>query len=585
MNSTVFRKRLDELKNELIAKKLPDLSGELFLLFKETGNRIEYERVYFERRRFLAVYGLSACFFEKEKDSPAREMTFSEEDRIKLNEVLRNILSEETWALPAHCNLSDPDWRHTVDLFACETASALAVICDRASGFLDEDVKNGIVSEIGKRVICPMFLEDRKFGFECAAHNWNAVCMGSVGIVLLFMGERFLDEASLNDALQRVRKSLKVYIDKAFSDDGASLEGLGYYNYGMSFFVAFAKRLYEKTGGKEDLFNDLKIERIAAFPSKMYFKNGSSVNFSDAATDEKLHPGMMRHLFKHTEKCYDIPHDAYFSFDSDSCYRFVSLYDDVENEISEGFGDTEETKLPESRVDFLEKAEWLIAESENSCGLAIKGGSNDEPHNHNDVGHFIYVAGNRFISADLGAGEYTRDYFGDGRYGILCCSSFGHSLPVIDGQGQKAGKEHRADSFSVVRQGISGGQDEETAEIAIDMTSAYDIPYVTRVARNVTFGLESGKLTVTDTVISERAVDAKTRIISFGDIKKFLTVTGKCGTDPLQGVFVKQDVFSDHFGNKRDVNIYEIEMEESNADLKERDNCGFVYRASYVLHP
>ena len=40
---------------------------------------------------------------------------------------------------------------------------------------------------------------------------------------------------------------------------------------------------------------------------------------------------------------------------------------------------------------------------------------------------------------DLGAGEYTKEYFHDGRYRILCNNSFGHSVPVIDGEGQKEG--------------------------------------------------------------------------------------------------------------------------------------------------
>ena len=243
----------------------------------------------------------------------------------------------------------------------------------------------------------------------------------------------------------------------------------------------------------------------------------------------------------------------------------------------EGLENKEDLKLSGSRMDILEKAEWLIAESENSCGLAIKGGSNDEPHNHNDVGHFIYISGDKVISADLGAGEYTRDYFGDGRYGILCCSSLGHSLPVIDGQGQKAGKQHRADVFSVVRHGISDGKREEAAEITIDMTSAYDMPYITNVTRKVVFGLKEGRLTVPDTVTSDKPADVKTRIVSFIDISGNLSAAGD--------FLAKRDVFSDHFGNKRDVNIYETEMEESNADLKERDNRGFVYRASYVLHP
>ena len=51
------------------------------------------------------------------------------------------------------------------------------------------------------------------------------------------------------------------------------------------------------------------------------------------------------------------------------------------------------------------------------------------------------------LLTDLGAGEYTRDYFSDGRYGILCNRSLGHSVPLINGQEQCAGKEYAADAF------------------------------------------------------------------------------------------------------------------------------------------
>ena len=65
-----------------------------------------------------------------------------------------------------------------------------------------------------------------------------------------------------------------------------------------------------------------------------------------------------------------------------------------------------------------------------SDAFAIKGGNNGEPHNHNDVGSFLYFIGEEEIISDLGAGEYTKAYFGPERYSVLCCSSRGHSVPI-----------------------------------------------------------------------------------------------------------------------------------------------------------
>lgn len=55
--------------------------------------------------------------------------------------------------------------------------------------------------------------------------------------------------------------------------------------------------------------------------------------------------------------------------------------------------------------------------------MAAKGGNNGEPHNHNDVGSFFYLVGDEMLLTDLGAGEYTKEYFHEGRYRILCNNS------------------------------------------------------------------------------------------------------------------------------------------------------------------
>lgn len=52
-------------------------------------------------------------------------------------------------------------------------------------------------------------------------------------------------------------------------------------------------------------------------------------------------------------------------------------------------------------------------------GIAFKGGNNDEPHNHNDIGSFLLTVEGEVFLTDLGCGEYTKEYFQpDTRYDI-----------------------------------------------------------------------------------------------------------------------------------------------------------------------
>ena len=93
---------------------------------------------------------------------------------------------------------------------------------------------------------------------------------------------------------------------------------------------------------------------------------------------------------------------------------------------------------PQEQVIFLSEAEWAIKRRGNNT-LVIKGGYNDEPHNHNDVGSFMIVAKNDGIPiADLGVGIYRKETFDpELRYTLLNNASFGHSVPIINGKYQK----------------------------------------------------------------------------------------------------------------------------------------------------
>jgi hypothetical protein len=123
--------------------------------------------------------------------------------------------------------------------------------------------------------------------------------------------------------------------------------------------------------------------------------------------------------------------------------------------------------------------------------LLALAGSNDVPHNHNDVGSFIYFARGAPLLTDPGAPRYTAKTFGPRRYEILFCRSRGHSVPVVNGAEQSAGGRFRG-TLEVHK---ADGAGEKRA--VIDMTRAYDVKGLKKLVRELTLR-EDGSLRVAD---------------------------------------------------------------------------------------
>ena len=83
-----------------------------------------------------------------------------------------------------------------------------------------------------------------------------------------------------------------------------------------------------------------------------------------------------------------------------------------------------------------------------SLFLAMKGGHNDESHNHNDVGSFIVYADGQPLLIDPGTGEYTSKTFSSGRYSIWTMQSQYHNLPRINGCDEKEGRQFAAQAVN-----------------------------------------------------------------------------------------------------------------------------------------
>ena len=454
--------RLAFAADELLKEETPAISEKLWEIFETTGERLSFERVYFARRKRLSVFS-SLCIEGIAGDDIAE----------KLNAIIMDICKEVSWALPAHVNRKIEGWETTVDLFSCETAEALSEIAFSLRDVLPDDVKNSIITEVMRRVMRP-FTDRRPYAdWEQSSMNWNAVCNGSIGMAAIYLlrlqGTLIVpkDRIMLERLIERTRVNIAFYPD-GFSDEGVCFEGMGYYTYAMTFFCAYEKLLREYMSEwhnkslAEDLLKNEKVKRMAAFQKACYFPNGKTVCFSDSDENERFRVGLACFFEDEYGGAMFPPMISAAEYDSDDCYRFMMINRDLcwsaeylkKRGKSENFGretcrGNEDTREITGGVYVFPKAQWLICHGRKGGVFAIKGGHNDEPHNHNDIGSFIYIKEGRTYFADIGAGEYTADYFGEGRYGILNNSSEGHNVPLVDGHLQKAGREHCCDMFSV----------------------------------------------------------------------------------------------------------------------------------------
>ncbi|MNC20555.1 hypothetical protein D3C75_685100 [compost metagenome] len=257
---------------------IPELTYSLFTIFAKTGSRLEYERVYFQRRKILNTAVLLSLL-EPEQ-----------EEHLKLVcEILWSVCGEYTWCLPAH--LSEKGVMETIDLFSAETGFALSEIrCllgDRMPALLQARVKD----EVYKRLIAP-YLTSGPYHWETAAHHWSAVCAGSIGAAALLLTK---DTETLTNIIIKVQSSLECYL-QGFGDDGACLEGLGYWNYDFGYFVYYADLLRRRSRGKLDWFQLNKVCSIAKLQQKSILGGKSAAHFSDSQQTGDVFLGLSYYL-------------------------------------------------------------------------------------------------------------------------------------------------------------------------------------------------------------------------------------------------------------------------------------------------
>lgn len=433
-----------------------------FAEFKTNGNRTRYEAVCFARRRQLAALVMAEIIEGKGRFT------------ADIVNGLGSFCEETWWGIPAHYNKRFPVASdQTVDLFNAETAGLIAwtryMLETQLEAFAPGFCRH-IDDEITRRMLRPAVAKN--YWWKKAGMNWNPwICSNWLTCVLIC--ER--DSTRRTEAVGQIVKAMGAFTD-AYPADGGCDEGTGYWDRAAASLYECIRLLRLATDDRTDMMTP-KVREMIAYIYKMYISGGYCVNFADAHDNRmQAQPDIILPIALDTQDPVMLGFAAHIARETNLFTDPAPLYDRSGNfpalgrelfmlcDINAAMAVT--PREPQTKDTWLPDLQVMTARRGNLF-VAMKGGTNGESHNHNDVGNFIVYADNSPLIIDAGVGEYTSATFGKDRYSIWTMQSAYHNLPLINGVMQKDGRQYAAKVVSrkagTLTLDIAGAYPEEAA--------------------------------------------------------------------------------------------------------------------------
>ncbi|MCY3023403.1 MAG: heparinase II/III family protein [Planctomycetota bacterium] len=490
---------------EIMAQPLPDQPDDLFLDFSKTGTRVNWERVAGKRRGRLTPLVLAECVENKGRFLPAIE------------QLVEALCAEKTWVMPAH-DRDLSNFKGTavdIDLASSALAWNLATADSLLGEKLKPPIRQTLRENVGRRVLEPfraMYNGERKPNWwMLGTNNWNAVCLACTVGAGLAQVEQKEQRAQFIVAAEKYSRNFLA----GFTPDGYCSEGLGYWNYGFGHYLMLAETVRQATRGGVDLLSLPDAKAPASFGARIQIIGGVAPAFADCGVKAKPAEDTMYFL----NRRFSLGLKAYEPLDLLSVVGslFQAMLYAFPNAVTEmkpaAEGAPRAAGGPELRT-WFDKAGILICrpapDSPCRMGVALKGGHNAENHNHNDVGSFVVVVGDKPVLLDPGAETYTARTFSNKRYDSKLLNSFGHPVPVIAGRLQREGREAQG---KVLRTDFTDNAD----TVQFDISSAYPVPELKTLERTFVFSREkAGSVTVTDRVEFKNPQTFGTALLTLG---------------------------------------------------------------------
>jgi hypothetical protein len=456
----------------LIKQPFPEWNDADYLKFYENGSRSEGEKMMSARAKWLPVLTWAECLENKGRFVPAIEMAIGE------------YIKQKSWVLPAH-DYGKKNFTGTtyfVDLVSADMAQNLAQALYLLNDKLKPALQQQLINELDKRIFKPVMVtlatnsRDNR-GWLLTTNNWNAVCLSGVTGAAMAALPNKTDRAKF----AVIAETYSVNSIAGFTDDGYCSEGMGYYDYGFSHYIRLRELLYQTTGGKIDLFSGEKIRKIALYPFNIAITDNVYPTIADCKVGTKPYPSIIWY-------CNKVLGLGLQKYDTIS---FAAKMDNISENVMHAFPNSAsraksfKTDQPQIGArSYFNNAGIIVVRPGKSTGIlsaSIKGGNNNEHHNHNDLGSYTLVAGQDVIVEDPGGpGKYSATTFGKDRYTIQCIASYGHPVPLIAGKQQLDGEKSQA---KIVKTTFTDAQD----AVVMDIKSAYPVPTLTNLIREFTY--------------------------------------------------------------------------------------------------
>ena len=458
---------------QYLGKPWTVLSWTVFAENKQTGNRVNYESLCFEKRRQMAALVMAEIM-----EGKGRFMG-------NIIDGMGSFCEETWWGIPAHYPKAVPlPELQEVDLFNAETASMIVwtrYMLEKQFYAFSPNLCQRIDQEIERRILQPAVEND--YWWKTAGMNWNPwICSNWLACVLIC--EK--DETRKATAIAQIRKATQAFID-AYPEDGGCDEGPGYWDRAAASMFEIM-RLFD-FGPIEP-----KVQKMAAYAYKTYIGNDYCVCFADAHENKAVQQVNIVYpfgLWLNDQTMREF--GAYLGQQRGVLTNPAALYDKSGNFPTLGrelfFLRHINDFIAEQPREPLLKDVWLpdlqiMTARRGNLYVALKGGTNGESHNHNDVGSFIVYTGEGGVTPlfiDPAVGEYTAQTFSDDRYSIWTMQSQYHNLPQINGIDQKDGKEYAAKMVS-----------HKDGQLTLDIAGAYPAEAAVKSWKRTVTAMKSG---------------------------------------------------------------------------------------------
>lgn len=476
---------------QYLGKPWTVLPWTIFAENKQTGNRVNYEAICFEKRRQMAAIVMAEIM-----EGKGRFMG-------DIIDGMGSFCEETWWGIPAHYPKAIPlsEWQE-VDLFNAETASLIVwtrYMLEKQFDAFSPDLCQRIDREIERRILQPAV--ERDYWWKTAGMNWNPwICSNWLACILIC--EK--DEARKATAIAQIKKATQAFID-AYPEDGGCDEGPGYWDRAAASMFEIMRLLDFGTV-------DQKVQRMASYAYKTYIGNDYCVCFADAHENKAVQQVNIVYpfgLWLNDQTMREF--GAYLGRQKGVLTNPAALYDKSGNFPTLGrelfFLRHIRDFIAEQPCEPLLKDVWLpdlqiMTTRRGNLYVAMKGGNNGESHNHNDVGSFIVYGSQESgvrskeqlspLFIDPAVGEYTAKTFSDDRYNIWTMQSQYHNLPQINGIDQKDGKEYAAKVVS-----------HKDGQLTLDIAGAYPVEAAVKSWKRTVLAMKSGISMTEDYELSE----------------------------------------------------------------------------------